>query len=214
LKKAFVLEAMFIAILAICAFVSYKVIMGNDVTMHNAHGFTMIGMSYCLKKPLLDTGGYFIKEVIASLALIILAYAVAVLYKSVRHEAFLLVLVLIQVILGMNTVEHYIFPNQSYIYGDIMLGEKLQEIRTKYPEKEIVHIYEEDKVPYIELVQFTDRAANIGIVNTMYEEADINQFLNNEMILIIDLDGAFVSAADSFYENKWEIGHLNVYYTP
>ena len=122
-------------------------------------------------------------------------------------------IIVIQVALGVYTVGYYVFPNQTYIYGDILLGQKLKEIRLENPEKEIVTIYE-GGAQYIELVQFADREADITVINAENEPVNVYDYMSAERILIIDLNGDYVDAADNFYEQKWEIGHLNVYYTP
>ena len=187
--------------------------MENETGFVNAHGFTMIGMSYFLKKPLLDVRGYFFKEFILSITLAVGAFIAVLLYRKFRQEIPLLFILLAQIVLGVYTVGHYIFPNQSYIYGDIVMGDKLKEIRMEYPGKEIFSVYE-GGAQYIELVQFTDRDAHIEMIDAEFENADMSQLLSSDRILILSTDGNYAESADYYYEDKWEIGHLSIYYTP
>lgn len=210
-KHIWLIQIFFFLFLMILSLIVRKTIINNETGFANAHGFTMIGMSYFLEKPLIDCISYFYKELILSFLLMAVTVIVAVLYRRFKLETVLVVVIVIQVVLGLNTVGHYIFPNQSYIYGDILLGEKLKEIRLEYPEKEIVTVYE-GGAQYIELVQFTDRDADMTVVSAEFEPINIYDYMDDEKILIIDLSGNYVDAADGFYENKWEIGHLNVYY--
>lgn len=194
--------------------ISYSVILRNPDTLNNAHGFTMIGMSHFLvKNPQPDTISYLIRQSLLGSGLSIAVFGTVALYRKIRIESFLIIILIMQVFFSIDTCKHYIFPNQSYIYGDIMIGEKLSEIRKEYPDKRIVNIYE-GGVPYIELVQFEDKTAPIEVVN--FEDAvNADEFAYDEdMILITNFDGRYAQEADAHYEEKWEIGHLALFYNP
>lgn len=189
-------------------------ILDNLVSMSNAHGFTMIGMSHFLvKNPQPDTLSYLFKQTILGTVLTLIAFAAVALYRKVRIETFLLIVLIMQVLFSIDACKHYIFPNQSYIYGDIMIGEKLSEIRKSYPDKKIVNIYE-GGVAYIELVQFEDKEAPIEVVKCEDEKLDTEQVFTDDIILIMNFNSEYAEAADTYYDEKWAIGHLALYYNP
>lgn len=192
--------------------ISFSVISGNPDALSNAHGFTMIGMSHFLvKNPQPDTISYLIRQSLLGSGLSIAVFGAVALYRKIRLESFLIIILILQVFCSIDACKHYIFPNQSYIYGDIMIGEKLCEIRKSYPDKRIVNIYE-GGVPYIELVQFEDKTAPIEVVN--FENAgDTAEFAyDKDLILIMNFDSRYAKEADAYYEEKWEIGHLALFY--
>ncbi|WP_155827823.1 hypothetical protein [Butyrivibrio sp. AE2015] len=212
-KHLWLMQIFFVLAGIILMLIARKVILDNISGFVNAHSFTMIGMSYFLKKPLISSISFFFKELALSFSLMAVTVIIVVIYRKFKIETVLLLIIVIQVALGVYTVGYYVFPNQTYIYGDILLGQKLKEIRLENPEKEIVTIYE-GGAQYIELVQFADREADITVINAENEPVNVYDYMSAERILIIDLNGDYVDAADNFYEQKWEIGHLNVYYTP
>ncbi len=212
-KHLWLMQIFFVLAGIILMLIARKVILDNISGFVDAHSFTMIGMSYFLKKPLISSISYFFKELALSFSLMAVTVIIVVIYRKFKIETVLLLIIVIQVALGGYTVGYYVFPNQTYIYGDILLGQKLKEIRLENPEKEIVTIYE-GGAQYIELVQFADREADITVINAENEPVNVYDYMSAERILIIDLNGDYVDAADNFYEEKWEIGHLNVYYTP
>lgn len=191
--------------------VAFYVISVNQTHMCNAHAFTMVGMSYFVTKPLEDTAAYLIKESILQISLCVFIFVAVYLYRRYNMLTIMIMVILIQVALGFKACEHFIFDNQSYIYGDVAIGEKLKELRDRYPEREIVHVYEQG-VPYIEIVQLENKDANIRTVNAEFQDIDIGQYLDKDTILILDSGGKYLEEAKSFYSDNWVIAHLAMYY--
>lgn len=195
----------------ICDQVAYYVISINEHHMYNAHGFTMIGMSYFVTKPLEDPYGYLMKESLLQLGLMIGTFIIVLLYRKFKFETFLLLIMSAQILLGLNACDHFIFKNQAYIYGDIILGQTLEVMRAEHPDRKIVHVYEKG-VPYIELVQFEDKEADIQVINGEFADIDITPYLDKDTILILDATEDYCSLAEEFYSEKWLFGHLIMFY--
>lgn len=191
--------------------VAYYVISINQTHMKGAHAFTMVGMSYFVTKPLEDTNAYLIKESILHIALAVLVFVIAYLYRRYSMQTILILIIVIQVALGFKACEHFIFDNQSYIHGDVVLGEKLKEIRTIYPDRRIVHVYEQG-VPYIEIVQMENKDARIETINAEFQDIDIKPYLGEDTILILDTGGKYMEDAAKYYNADWEIAHLAMFY--
>lgn len=192
--------------------VAYFVILGNDLHMRNAHGFTMIGMSHFLERPLPDPLMYFKKEVALLSILIMIVYVVVAIARRTGQHLLIALVLVIQVILGVEVCTKYIFQNQSYIYEDILLGDKLKEMVETYPDRDILHIYE-GGVPYIELVQFGYRNAKISVVNGENTDINIAEYLDKNTILITSEEQEYEETVDEFYDEKWVYGHLILNYT-
>ncbi len=200
-----------LVITIICDFVSYYVIIINEFHKYNVHGFTMIGMSYFATHPMEDPLAYMLKESALQIGLMIGVFAIAYIYRMFNYETFLLVIMIAQVLLGLSASDHYIFTTQTYIYGEIMLGQHLEEVRAKYPDKEVIHIFE-GGVQYIELVQFEDKTAKIKVVNGENKKIKIKKYLDENNILILDSTQDYCSKAEEFYNEKWNFGHLTIFY--
>ena len=205
----------FITLFYILGYIICKnVISINPGNLSNAHGFTMIGMSHFLvKNPQPDTLSYLTRQSILGALLSIVVFGAVALYRKLKLESFLIIILILQVFFGIDACKHYIFPNQSYIYGDLMIGEKLSEVRDLYPDKRIVNIYE-GGVPYIELVQFEDKTAPIEVVNFENPERAVDLAYSDDMILIMNFDSTYAQEAYAYYKEKWEIGHLALFYNP
>ena len=193
--------------------VAYRVIIGNGVQMRNAHSFTMIGMSYFLEKPLTNTVQYFNREVFLRVMLTLMTDIIVIASRMTRQRLLVTLLLVIQVVLGVKACTQFVFLNQEYIYGDIMMADKLKEIKAEYPDKSVLHIYE-GGVPYIELVQFGCRDIKISVVNGENKDIDVNEYLKDGTILITCEEQDYEEILDDYYSEKWELGHLRMYYTP
>ncbi len=198
----------------ILSMASIYVILINETQFEDPHGFTMIGMSYLLEDPLTDIFEYFSSEVVLSLALTTIVFVIVIFCRRFRLEVLMSLILLMQVALGVAACSKYIFDTQSYIYGDLQLGDMLKELRRIYPDREIIHLYEGGN-PYIELVQFADREAKIEVVDVSDHEIEhLEAFLRDDIILITSIGEAYEDITDDYFEEKMEIGHLNLYYTP
>ncbi|MBR4667562.1 MAG: hypothetical protein IKO76_02255 [Butyrivibrio sp.] len=193
-------------------FVARHVISVNNEQMSNAHGFTMIGMSYMLtRSPEPDVLGYLLKETLLGASLTVAVIAVSVLYRKLKQPTILLLVLAIQVVLSLNACNHYIFPYQSYIYGDILIGEKLKELREEFPDRNVIYSHEGGP-QYIELVQFADRDADIMVLNGKDQYIDIQPYLSEENMIILSEVSEHIQEAEAFYNGEWQIAHLYIFY--
>lgn len=213
LSKAYLGFEISFAMYLILGLIAMMVIAANNSELRNAHGFTMVGMSYLLEQPLTDPRGFFAMEFALQTWLTMLAYIAFILAKRLRQDVIVAVVLVMQIVLGVNACTHFIFKNQSYIYPDILLGEKLEEICQQYPDRRVLSIYE-GGVQYIELVQFTTRDRHIEIVDGQFADIDISLYLDPGQILILDENAEYIDTASDFYEEEWKIGHMNLYYSP
>ena len=192
--------------------VARSVIANNYTQMSNAHGFTMIGMSYMLThSPEPDVLGYLVKETVLGTALTLAVIAAILLYRKFRQVTILIIVLIIQVVLGLNACNHYIFPYQDYIYGDILIGEKLKELRAEYPERTVIYSHEGGP-QYIELVQFADRQAHIEVLNGKDEYIDIQPYLSENNMIILSEFSQHIEEAQEYYNGRWLIAHLYIFY--
>ena len=193
--------------------VAHYVISTNNTQMHNVHGFTMVGMSYFVDLLVRDTIAFFYQEVIILAILTLMVFTVVILARSTGQRVFLAFILIIQIVLGVEACDQFVFKNQEYIYGDVMMADRLKEITKEYPEKRVLHIYE-GGAPYIELVQFGCRDTKIAAVNAEHEDIDISKYLDDSTILITCEEQDYEEILDDYYEEKWSLGHLRMYYSP
>ncbi|SCY45749.1 ArnT family glycosyltransferase [Butyrivibrio sp. INlla14] len=191
--------------------VAFCVIADNLTHMNDVHAFTMVGMSYFVTTPLTNTMAYLIKESMLHFAICIFVFVVVYLYRRYSMQTILIFLIVVQVILGFKACEHFIFDNQSYIYGDVVLGQKLEEIRDRYPDRRIIHVYEKG-VPYIGIIQLENKDASICAINAEFQDIDLGQYLDEDVILILDTGGKYMKEADAFYNDDWILAHLALFY--
>ena len=211
-KRPVVSMAAVLLIYLVLSYVALGAIRANNVQMNNPHGFTMIGMSYLLETPLIDTATFFYREVLFQTGLTILVFALILLARKLEVELLMAGIMILQIFLTINACDHFIFPYQNYIYGDIILSERVKELHDMYPEKEVVHIYEGGN-PYIELVQFSNRDLHIKAVD-MTKGADLSENLRDDCIIITRSGGDCEATVQEYYSERYEAGHLALYYTP
>ena len=190
--------------------VSYLVIQGNETHMSGGHGFTMVGMSYLHERGA-DAIPYFIKESALAAGMLIIVAALVYLYRRRKKVIWLCFLVPIQVIFALSVCDHYVFYNQDNIYGDVLMGQMLEDIADENPGKQILHVYE-GEAQYIEIVQFIDRGREINVIDGTIEQVSSDRYLNDNTVLIVDMDGAISSVANDYYKNNITVGHLSLFY--
>ena len=127
-------------------------------------------------------------------------------------EILLAIMIPLQAFLSLNACDHFIFPYQSYIYGDVVVGKWLTDIHQQYPDKEVVHLFGGGN-PYIELVQFANRDLHIKAIK-LADDEDPSQYLRDDIILITQIDEEREDHIENKYEEKWAAGHLSLYYNP
>ena len=207
-KRAEIITAFALHILFML--VSYLVIHGNETHMSGGHGFTMVGMSYLHERGA-DAVPYFFKESALAAGLFVIVSTLIYLYRHQKKVIWLCFFVPIQVILALSICNRYVFYNQDNIYGDVLIGQMLEDIADENPDKKILHVYE-GKAQYIEIVQFIDRGREINVIDGTVTQVSSDSYLNDNTVLIVDMDGAISSEANDYYMNKITVGHLSLFY--
>ena len=193
-------------------FVARSVISVNNTGMENAQGIIMVGMSYLLgEPPVSNTLLYLRNETLLQAGLTLLVMLLVFLYRKIRHDTVIWLLVILHIVLGIIACDHYVLKLQSYVYGDVQMGDTLKDVRQMHPDKTIIH-YFEGGYPYVELVQFNDRTADIHAVNASVNEECFADYLRDDIILIIAEDSENAQAADDYFRYSWTFGHLSLYY--
>ena len=195
-----------------CYVVARNVIAVNESHMRNIHGFTMIGMSYMLNDSSpTETLKFLINETILGSCLTFGVIVLIAAYRKFRHDVVLLLIIVPQVVLALVTIDKFVFPQQAYIYGDIIMGAKLKEVRQQYSDRNIVAVYD-GGAPYIELVQFEDRQADIHVINREFEWSDISPYISDDNILILSETCPELEYALDYYDGYWDVGHMVMLY--
>ena len=143
--------------------------------------------------------------------MLIFILLVVILYRYQKKNLWLFLIILPQIILSLNVCDHYVFYNQDNIYGDVLMGQMLEDVIRDNPDKQLLHVYE-DGAQYIEIVQFIDRAREINVIDGTIEEVSSDRYLNDNTILIVDMDGPISSLANDYYKNNITVGHLSMFY--
>lgn len=196
----------------VLSMVAINVITTNNVQMRNAHDFTMVGMSFFIETPLTDTMSYFKKELLLLVGLTLTVDAIVILCRRFGQKFFLASVLIIQIVLGVKACTQFIFLNQSYIYEDVMMADVLKNVTDRYPERKVIHIFNAD-VPYIQLVQFGCRDVPISVVNAEDKEIAIGDYMSEDNILIICECQDYEPILDDYYDEKYKLGHLRLYYS-
>ncbi|MCR4754189.1 MAG: hypothetical protein K5868_01540 [Lachnospiraceae bacterium] len=205
-KRSVIIVIMHVLFMA----VSYIVIRDNDTHMSSGHGFTMVGMSHFWEKGA-DALPYFFKESILMGIVLVSVFALVRLYSHNGKSIWLCIIIPIQAVFALNVCDHFVFYNQDNIYGDVLLGQMLEDVMEANAGKELLHIYE-GGAQYIEIVQFVDRNRNIEIIDGTDKQVSTDRYLNHNTVLIVDMDGQISAVADKFYKNNITVGHLSLFY--
>ena len=205
-KRSVIIVIMHVLFMA----VSYIVIRDNDTHMSSGHGFTMVGMSHFWEKGA-DALPYFFKESILMGIVLVGVFALVRLYCHNGKSIWLCIIIPIQAVFALNVCDHFVFYNQDNIYGDVLLGQMLEDVMEVNAGKELLHIYE-GGAQYIEIVQFVDRDRNIEIIDGTGKKVSADRYLNQNTVLIVDMDGPISAVADEYYKNNITVGHLILFY--
>ena len=184
--------------------------------MTNVHGYFMIGMSYLLKEENFNPEGFTVAAIILGTVLLMGVTLIIYLYRKMAQMEWLLFLILaLQVFLGVQASEHYVYVGNSYGYMDIQTADHLEKIleEEKAAGKEggrVIHLYE-GGTPYIEQVQFRLRDLEIEVWNLEKEDFSPAD-LNPEDKVITQNTSDWNETMRETYEHNWGSGHLYLFY--
>lgn len=197
----------------LCLFAAVRaVFVKNSEFLREGIGFIMVGVSYLFGHPPIDNPvGYLYRETLFGIGLMALVFGAMALYRKLGQKTILLAIVFLQVFLFMHTANQYLFPNQSYIFEDLLLADYLRDVREKNPDKRVIYVFE-GQVPYIELVQFEDREAPIHVVNKTISAMDPSEYIDEDTILILGEHAEDFDRAYEFYDHILSMGHLMMFY--
>lgn len=196
---------------AIFTLIAVCVVKGSETGMTNVHGYMMIGMSYMLEEDGRLTG-FLWKAWVLGAMLMAAVSLIAVLYRKKRHmKWFLLLLIILQIGLGLQAGEHYIYNGNSYGYGDVRMADKVKELAASEPDR-IIFI-NEGGTPYIEQVQFRLRERKVEVWDLQELEQGWNSIQETDIVLL-EAESRYKEKLETKFEKSWEDGHLYLYYNP
>lgn len=196
---------------AIFTLIAVYVVKGSETGMTNVHGYMMIGMSYMLEEGGRLTG-FLWKAWILGAVLMAVVSLIAVLYRKKRHmKWFLLLLIILQIGLGLQAGEHYIYNGNSYGYGDVRMADKVKELAASEPDR-IIFI-NEGGTPYIEQVQFRLRERKVEVWDLQELEQEWDSIQDTDKVLL-EAESQYKEKLETKFEKSWEDGHLYLYYNP
>lgn len=199
--------------------------------MSNIHGYFMVGMSYLLDEENVDPALFLWKALGLGILIMVLVSALTDIYrkKFPSLEWILLPLLALQIALGIQASEHYIYIGNSYGYMDIQVADRLKAVlEEEGPEGRgrIIHLYE-GGTPYIEQIQFRLRDVQIEIWNVpdigsggesmakascgMQTETVLAK-LRPEDKVISGAESSWNKRLEELYGQDWKSGHLCLYY--
>lgn len=185
------------------------IVNGSETGMANNHGYFMIGMSYLLEEEGFRAIPFLWKAWGLGSLLMILTALVITVVKIRRREWLLAAILFVQITLGLQASEHYVYIGNSYGYGDLQIADKLKETLETNSSGRIIHIYEGDN-PYIQQVQFRMRDMKIEIWDAREKEIRPEDIQRNDM-LILESDSKYSSLPQIQDKKSWETGHLCLY---
>ncbi len=193
-----------------CLFTLSSVWTAQRVGISQVQGYFMVGMSYMLSEEHFSPATFLWEAVcFACIVMIAVAAVASILRKYAQREWILLLLVLVQVLLGMQASQHYIYIGESYGYGDVKMADKvLEHLDTDGPGT-VIHLYE-GGTPYIEQVQFRLRNLKVEIRDGTAEEA--MDELRPEDLVIVQHWSGLEEPLNMLYDENWTSGHLSLYY--
>lgn len=186
------------------------VVSSSTSGMTNVHGYFMIGMSYLVKEEGFKPITFLWKAWLFGVCLMVIIGLVITMCKKRQMEWFLTTVIFLQIVLGLQAGEHYVYIGNSYGYGDVQIADKLKEVLAIEGEERVIHIYEGD-TPYIEQVQFRMRDKKIEIWDARESDIDPSKLQENDK-LILGTESKYREIFDKQFEKSWEAGHLLLYY--
>lgn len=212
-EKKLPAKAISVFALTLLLFIPVRAVFSQNAEfLREGNGFLMIGASFFFgTAPVDDPVRYLQNQTLLSLALMAIVFGAILIFRRLKTETILFALVIVEIVLSFRAFEQYLFPNQFYIYQDIEMGKKLEEVRKTYPDRDVYYVFE-GEAPYIELVQFEDRKAKIHVVNTTIGDEGAKEHIKPDNILILSDASAYLEEAESSYANIVTMGHLHMFY--
>ncbi len=195
---------------ALLTWIAACVVENSKTGMTNIHGYMMIGMSYMLKEDGSCLTVFLWKAWIFGIVLMTATALIAVLYRKKRYmNCFLMLLIILEIGLGLQTGEHYIYNGNSFGYGDVRMADKVKEL-TELESDRIIFI-NEGGTPYIEQVQFRLRDRNVEVWDQQELEKKWGSLQEKDKVLV-EAESQYKERLETKFEKSWEDGHLYLYY--
>lgn len=186
------------------------VVKSSENGMTNIHGYTMLGMSYVLKEGSFQPINFLWKAWLFASVLMGAAALIAALFRKHKNMNWILILFLIlEIVLGLQAGEHYIYIGNSYGYGDVRMADKVKELTASESDR-IIFIYE-GGTPYIEQVQFRLRDKKVDVWDGEELERKWGDIRVTDKFLL-DSESQYKETFETRFEKFWEAGHLCLYY--
>lgn len=182
----------------------------NNTKMSELQGFTMPGVSYMLSPTDSDSKAFLVRAVIFGIVVSFVVCGIIVLAKKTNESVILAGIVLLQIVLSVITCNKYMYSIQPYVYTDILITQKIEELELVDPDRQIIHIFK-GGIPYIEVVQFGLRDEVIDVIDTEVESIDIGS-LPDHALIVTDADTPLDAELKVKYDTYIFFGHLSLYY--
>lgn len=195
---------------ALFTLAAVRVVESSNTGMTNIHGYMMVGMSYMLKEDGSRLTVYLWKAWAFGALLMGAVTLITVLYRKKQHMNWLLmVLIILEIGLGLQAGEHYIYNGNSFGYGDVRMADKVKEL-TESESDRIIFI-NEGGTPYIEQVQFRLRERKVEVWDQQDLEKEWGSLQEKDKVLV-EAESQYKERLETKFEKNWEDGHLYLYY--
>ncbi|SFP80077.1 hypothetical protein SAMN04487928_108102 [Butyrivibrio proteoclasticus] len=190
---------------------SLLAVLMNRTGMRDPHGMLMIGMSYFLDEENVRPAETILFSMIFALLISCIIIAVTHKFKENRNIAIMLVIMIIFVGLSFHACDHFIYRGQSYIYGDLQVADKIDDLRNSGYNGNVVHLYE-GGIEYIDTVQFKLRNEKISVEYVEDGSSFDIEALSSNDIVLVDFNSKLKDELSKKYKKNWESGHFDIYY--
>ncbi len=191
------------------------VLLLNRTGMADPHGVLMIGMSYFLDednfRPVtVILLSMFMTVVIAAVMILLIKF-----YNKTNNVYLFLFAHLLLIVLSYHACSRYIYTSQVYIHGDVMLADRIKELKDEGHDGDVVLLYE-GGMEYIDTVQMRLRDMHIRVryadgVNAASKDVLKSMTKDNELVLV-DFESPLREPLSEMYDDNWEAGHFVLYF--
>ena len=200
-----------LSVVVLSGALSLLAVLMNHTGMRDPHGMLMIGMSYFLDEEYARPAETILLSMIFTLLVSCVLVIITHKYKENRNISMLIVIMIMFVGLSFHACEHFIYRGQSYIYGDLQVADKINDLRNSGYNGNVVLLYE-GGIEYIDTVQFKLRNEKISVEYIENGSSFDMEKLSSRDIVLVDFNSDLKNKLNKKYKKSWESGHFDIYY--
>ena len=200
-----------LSVVVLCSVISIPVVLANRTGMKDPHGMLMIGMSYFLDEENGRPAETIFLNLILTLLISCVFVAVTHNYKEKGNALILIVIMFAFIGLSFHACNHFIYKCQSFIYGDIQVADKINDLRNSGYNGDVILLYE-GGIEYIDTVQFNLRDEQVKVEYVDDENPFDVEKLSSKDIILVDFNSNLNDELSGKYKKNWESGHFDIYY--